>query len=126
MDARTRSALVRWLLLACVAFGIVVMHHVMADHQSDPIMHTAAPMAGAPMDQQPAPDPAPPNDVLHQCMAVVVQNGIAVIVLLLLTGVVVLLTPKRAAERAPARAPQRPPPALAGRALLHSVCIARL
>jgi len=114
------------LLLACVAFGVVVMHHVMADHSSGTAMHAAAAMAEAPMDQRPAPDPAPPRDVLHQCMAVVAQNGIAVIVLLLLAGVFALFTPKRASGRTSARAPVHPPPGLAGRALLHSVCVARL
>jgi len=127
MDARTRHALVRWLLLASVALGIVVMHHVMTDHPAGAAMDMAtSPMAGSPMDQQPAPDPTLPRDVLHQCMAVVAQNGIAVIVLLLLAGVFALFTPKRASGRTPERAPQRPPPGLAGRALLHSVCVARL
>jgi hypothetical protein len=128
VDARKRSTLVRWLLLASVAFGIVVMHHVMNDHPTGATMHAAvSPTAGAPMNQEPAPAPGSPHQVLHQCMDVVGPNGIAVIVLLLLIGIVTQLTPKQTAHnQAPTRAPARPPPGLAGRALLHVVCVARL
>ncbi len=128
VNDRTRSALVRWLLLACMAFGVVVMHHVMADHPSGVAKHAApTAMVGSPMDQRPAPDPTPPHDVLHQCMAVVAHNGISLIVLLLLGGMFMVATPRQAAYHdRPASAPPRPPPGLAGRALLHSVCVARL
>jgi hypothetical protein len=125
VDARTRNALVRWLLLTCVAFGIVVMHHVTADHPTGTTVHLASHMAGAPMGH-PAPVPVPPPDVLHQCMAVVGPNGVTAIVLLLLVGVVVLLTPRGAGLRTtPGLVPARPPSGLAGRALLQVVCVAR-
>lgn len=124
-----RHALMRWLLFASLALGVVVMHHVMADAESVGAVHSTAvaPITGPPMDQHPAPDPGPKHDALHLCMAVIQQGGTAVIVLLLLIGVVALASMKRRPLRTgPMPAPARAPPGLAGRALLHSVCVARL
>jgi hypothetical protein len=60
-------------------------------------------------------------------MAVIQHGGTAMLVLLLLIGVVGLVASRRPwYGTAPARAPTRPPPGLAGRALLRSVCVARL
>jgi hypothetical protein len=129
MEVRQRGALARWVLLASIAFGMLVMHHVMADAEADPTAHgmAAAPLAmPPPADQHPAPDPG--HDVLHLCMAVIQDGGTAVLLLLLLLIGVVVSVAMRIPRLGTAslRAPARPPPGLAGRALLHAVCVARL
>ncbi len=122
VDGRLRNAFIRWLLLVSVALGVVIMHHVMAEANST--VHTAAAM---PTEHHPAPDPGPEHDALHLCMAVIQHGGNGVAVLLLLVGMVALVISSPAGrESTPMRSPARPPPNLAGRALLHLVCVARL
>jgi hypothetical protein len=129
VDARSRNALVRWLLLASVTLGTVVMHHVLADAESAAAVHSsaAAPMAGLPVAGHPAPDPGHDHDVLHLCMAVIHHPGTALILLLFLAGLVApVISRHLRIGLSSTRSPARPPPRPAGRALLHTVCVARL
>lgn len=122
----------RWLLLAVVAFALMVMHHLPAGHGSDPAAgHGAAPMAAVVamepvVTAHPASDAGGMSGMLHECLALAGQLAAGAVLLLL----IVSLTRLAGVPRVPVlsvggRKPDRPPGS-GGRTILNSVCVLRL
>ncbi|WP_190823231.1 hypothetical protein [Saccharopolyspora pogona] len=66
MQARPR--LVRWGILVVLALGVVLMHHVPAQHHESPPA-AAAMHAGMPAEHS-EPPAAPDHGLLHLCLAI--------------------------------------------------------
>lgn len=133
MTSAGRSLVLRWLLLAVVAFGLVVMHHLPAQHDADSGGHLAETSVSVmALDPAPAANPMPDTGGMgvmwHMCLAVTSLFAVAALVLLLLLVGAFRGTrqPPAWAATALARARDRPPPGLGGRTILDSVCVLRL
>jgi hypothetical protein len=135
MTRSRRAGLGRWLLLAVVAVGVVLMHHAPAGEQN---AHggAAAMLMAMPASTTVGPVAAPAGEdgmgaMLHECLAVVGQVTARFLLALLLAAGLVLAAGLmlwrrvRPAPRAMARAPDQAS-GLGGRSLLFSVCVLRL
>jgi hypothetical protein len=133
MRSADRSLVLRWLLLAVVAFGLVVMHHLPAQHDAESGSHTAGTsMSVMVIDPsspaaQPMPDTSGMGSMLHECLAVtsLFTVAAALVLLLLLGASRWAQRPLLSAATALARARDRPPSS-GGRTVLASVCVLRL
>jgi Family of unknown function (DUF6153) len=131
MRSADRSLVLRWLLLAVVAFGLVAMHHLPAQHGQDFDTHPAGTnMSVTVMDPSPAAQSMPDSgmgSMSHECLAVTSLFTVAALVmLLLLVGASRWARQSlRSAAAALARARDRPP-RWGGRTVLASVCVLRL
>ncbi|HVV12621.1 hypothetical protein [Amycolatopsis sp.] len=120
MSRTGHSQLVRWLLLAVVALGLILMHHAPAA-QDGSGMHGGAAVV---MPAASPPDADGMGAMLHECLAILGQFALGALLLLLVFAAGFARGP--GVRRLPApRAPDRPN-TLAGRSLLASVCVLRL
>jgi hypothetical protein len=125
MRTGERTLLMRWLLLAVVALGLVVMHHLPAQHGGG--AHDSMVAVESSPTAQSMPDAGGMGAMLHDCLAVVGQFTIAALLMMLLVvGLARWIRERRPPTPSPlARAPDHLSPA-GGRSLLASVCVLRL
>jgi hypothetical protein len=80
-----RTGAFRWALLVALALGVVLMHHVPAQHDAHHAQHTV----GAHVQVQASDDTAPDgHDALHLCLAVAASFLLLLAPRLRLTAVV--------------------------------------
>lgn len=113
-----RTGAFRWALLVAIALGVVLMHHVPAQHDAHHAQHTA----GVHVQVETSDDAAPGgHDALHLCLAVMATFLVLLAPRLRLTVVVTaeMLLPRnrRTLQRA------RPPDPLPRR--LAALCVLR-
>jgi hypothetical protein len=132
MRSADRSLVSRWLLLAAIAVGLVVMHHLPAQHDTDSRSRTAGTSMSVPAIDpasaaEPMPDAGGMGPMMHECLAVASLFAVAALLMVLLLGGVVrwVRRPLLSAAVALARAHDRPP-GWGGRPVLASVCVLRV
>ncbi|MEU0470525.1 hypothetical protein ABZ215_41575 [Amycolatopsis sp. NPDC006131] len=120
----------RWLLLAVVAFALVVMHHAPAQHVGGASHMTPSVMAVTDAGPSSITDPMPGGSdmaaVLHQCLAVFGQAAVWMFLLLAAVVFVRVTAGTRLAVRPLTAGGPDPPPRRDGRKILNSVCVLRL
>lgn len=108
----------RVVLLCLLAFGLVGMHHFVADEHVDGPAVTVVAHSGQPAGHH---DSGMAHDVLHLCLAVVLA-GVLLGLWMLLRAALTPPLARRPAGRPRSRAPDRP----SGRAALAGLCVLRL